>query len=129
MTEEPRHRSFGTPMSEWIASVGELEVDAVGLWQIIPVGREWFGLEGEALDDFIRRSLLAHFAYGAFPVRHEAAARTAWTIQTCYGTLPEEMAQAIITEWNDQGRVDPDLGGLWLARPEIANHPRNRPGK
>jgi hypothetical protein len=120
---EPKHRFFGTPMSEWIAHVGELDVDAVGLWQIIPCGREWFGLEGAELDDFVRRSLLAHFVYGALPVRHVPDDQNVWTIQTNYGETPEAMTDAIIAEWVVQGRPNPDLWGLWLATPQIANHP------
>lgn len=35
MTTEPVDRFFGVPMSEWIARLpNELDVDAVGLWQI-----------------------------------------------------------------------------------------------
>jgi hypothetical protein len=121
---EPTHRRYGTPLSEWINLVGDLDIDAVGLWEIIPAGREGFGLEGPALDDFVRRSLLAHFAYGAFPVRHVPGDPNVWTIQTNYGETPEAMADAIIKEWNAQGRPNPDLGDLWLATPKIANHPR-----
>ncbi len=43
---EPKHGRFGTPMGEWINLVGELDIDAVGLWQIVPAGREGFGLQG-----------------------------------------------------------------------------------
>jgi hypothetical protein len=119
---EPQHLSFGTPMSEWISRVGELDIDAVGLWQIVANGRRGFGLEGPALDDFLRRSLMAHFAYGAFPVRHVPGDPTIWTVQTNYGETPETMAHAIVTEWIDRGRPDPSLGDLWLATPQIAKH-------
>jgi hypothetical protein len=120
---EPKHRLYGTPMSEWINLVGELDIDAVGLWQIVLAGREGFGLEGSALDDFVRRSLITHFAYGAFPVRHIPGDPNVWTIQTSYGETPEVMADAIINEWIELGRPDPGLGDLWLATPNIANHP------
>lgn len=57
---------FGIPLSEWIERTpNELEMDAVGLWQIVPVGRESFGLEGEALKDFVRRSVIAPRISGA----------------------------------------------------------------
>jgi hypothetical protein len=120
---EPKHSRYGTPMSEWIKLVEELDIDAVGLWQIVPTGREYFGLEGAALDDFIRRSLLEHFAYGAVPVRHVPGDPNVWTIQTNYGETPDAMAKGILEEWNDQDRPDPGLGDLWLALPRIANHP------
>ena len=120
MNDEPRHQSYGTPMSEWISLVGELDVDAVGLWQIVSAGRSGFGLEGAALVDFIRRSLLAHFAYGARPVRHVPGSGYLWTVQPQYGDEPEQMAEAIIAEWDAGGRPDPDPGGLWLAIPAIS---------
>jgi hypothetical protein len=120
---EPKHRLYGTPMSEWINLVGELDIDAVGLWQIIPAGSEGFGLEGPDLDDFVRRSLIAHFDYGAFPVRHIPGDPNVWTIQTSYGETPEVMADAIINEWIEMGRPEPTFGDLWLATPNVANHP------
>jgi hypothetical protein len=120
---EPKHHLFGTPMSEWINRVGELDIDAVGFWQIVPVGREGFGLEGSALDDFVRRSLIAHFAYSAFPVRHIPGDPNVWTIKTSYGENPEVMADSIINEWIEMGRPDPGSGDLWLATPNIADHP------
>jgi hypothetical protein len=40
-----------------------------------------------------------------------------------YGGTPEVMADAIINEWIEMGRPDPGLGDLWLAKPNIANHP------
>jgi len=128
-TSEPKHRSYGTPMSEWINLVGELDIDAVGFWQIIPVGRDGFGLEGHALEDFIRRKLLALFAYGALPVRHVPGDPNVWTAQTSYGETPDAMADGIISEWNAQGRPDPGLGDLWFATPRHASpitHSRTR---
>jgi hypothetical protein len=42
----------GTPMSEYIASIPEeLPRDAVGLWQIVPAGRNGFRLTGTELND------------------------------------------------------------------------------
>ena len=123
-TIEPKHVVYGTPMSEWIELVEELDIDAVGLWQVIREGRVGFKLEGPALEDFVRRSLLAHFFYGALPVRHVPGDPHMWTIQTAYGEKPEAMADAIILEWSLQGHPDPGLGDLWLATPQIANQPQ-----
>ncbi|WYX25629.1 hypothetical protein WJ969_07865 [Achromobacter xylosoxidans] len=70
MNNEPVNKYFGTPMSEWIARVpNELGVDAVGLWQIIPVGADHFGLSGAELEDFSRRCIVALLEKGAVPVR------------------------------------------------------------
>lgn len=119
MSVEPKDKFFGTPMSEWIAKVpNELEIDAVGLWQIIPAGRVSFGLDGEALITFTRRCLLALLSRGAKPVvgavgdeEHD------WKIIEGYCGTNEEVADAIISEWLASGK-DPDVGGIWFALPE-----------
>lgn len=68
---EPGDKYFGIPMGEWIRRVpDELEVDGVGLWQIIPVGRDSFGLSGEPLVEFTQRCILAFLSRGARPGRH-----------------------------------------------------------
>ena len=66
---------------------------------------------------------LSRISYGALPVRHVPGDLNVWTICRNYGTTPEQMAEAILKDWNAEGRPDPDLAGLWLAKPEIANHP------
>ena len=39
MKKELRHRIYGTTIEQWISLVpGELPIDAVGLWQIVPAG-------------------------------------------------------------------------------------------
>ncbi len=59
----------------------------------------------------------------AFAVRHVPGDPNVWTVQTSYGETPGAMTQAIVAEWIDGGRRDPGLGDLWLATPQIANHP------
>jgi hypothetical protein len=114
-TDEPCHRQFGTSLSEWIKShSNELDTDEVGLWQIIPEGREGFGLAGDDLDNFVRQSLLALFERGAVPLRHVRDSGHVWTWQKGYGTSAQEMAEAILEEWIMEGRPDPDLGDLWF---------------
>lgn len=57
-----RDKFFGNTVEEWIDKVpGELSVDAVGLWQIVSVGCEGFGLSGSLLVDFVRQSILTLF--------------------------------------------------------------------
>ena len=123
--DKPIHRSFGTPMSEWISRAGELDIDAVGLWQIVGNGREGFGLEHEGLSDFVRHCLLAHLTHCANPVRHRRDDQFLRTVQDHYGPSPERIADAIVVEWEADGRPNPDLGGLWLATSQIANHPQS----
>jgi hypothetical protein len=121
MNEEPVHRIFRTPVSEWVASVpSELEDDAVGLWQIIPVGRVDFGLEGNELVNYVRKALLAVFAQGAKPVEGATDGKHYWKLRENYGDEPERMAEAIIDEWLASGH-DPDPGGIWFALPKVYN--------
>lgn len=110
MTEEPVDKYFGTPMREWIARVpNELEVDAVGLWQIIPVGIDSFGLSGGHLDDFARRCILALLRRGAVPVRVPSDVPA-----TEYQGSHEEIADLIINDWK-AGTLVADDDGLWFA--------------
>ena len=68
--KQPTHRFFGYTIDESVELVSnELEHDVVGLWQIIPKGREDFGLTGDALVDFARRHIIALIKKGAVPVR------------------------------------------------------------
>jgi hypothetical protein len=114
-TDEPRHQQFGTPLGEWIARrADELDIDEVGFWQLVPEGRQGFGLAAAELDDFVRRNLLALFERGAVPVRHVPSSGHVWTWQKSYGTSAEAMAEAIVSEWIEKGRPDPDLGDLWF---------------
>ena len=116
MTKEPINKYFGTPMSEWIDRVpNELDVDAVGLWQIIPVGIEDFGLVGEHLEDFSRRCILALLQRGAIPVRPASTSDKCWEPETAYRGSHEEIANQIIEEWN-AGKLIPDHDGLWFYR-------------
>ena len=115
MTTEPVDKYFGIPLSEWIhRTPNELEVDGVGLWQIIPVGRDSYSLEGEALNDFVRRSVTALIRRGGVPVRPAKGRGKFWERQAQYGKTPEEIATNVVTEWQNSG-VDPNEDGLWFA--------------
>ena len=102
-------------MSEWIERTpNELTVDAVGLWQIIPVGRDSFSLDGNELEDFARRSIGALIDRGAVPVRASDDAQIFWVKQEQYGVTSTEIAESILSEWKRSG-VDPDVDGIWFA--------------
>lgn len=47
----------------------KLEGDSVGLWQIIPVGEDGFGLSGDHLENFAYQCVLALLQQGAIPIR------------------------------------------------------------
>lgn len=115
MTTEPVDKYFGISLSEWIERTpNELEMDAVGLWQIVPVGRESFGLEGDALRDFVRRSIVTLIRRGASPARPSVEKDKFWDKQDKYGTSPEEIADNVLIELINSG-ADPNEDGLWFA--------------
>ncbi|WP_313701064.1 hypothetical protein [Achromobacter sp.] len=115
MTKEPVDRFFGVPMSEWIARIpNELDVDAIGLWQIIPVGMDSFGLEGQLLDVFAARSIVALLENGAVPVRAFPGA-DGWIPDLSYRGTTEEIAKQIVLEWRNLG-INSDLDGLWFSK-------------
>jgi hypothetical protein len=118
MRRDLRHRRYGTTIDEWIAAVPEeLPVDAVGLWQIVPAGRDGFGLSGTELVKFVRTCVLALLAKGAKPVVGASDNLHIWQI-VHYGDTSEQIADAVIAEWQRSGH-EPGFGDIWFALPHI----------
>lgn len=120
MIDEPRDKGSGETISEAISQYPqELDRDAVGIWQIVPGGRMDFGLSGDALADYVRRTIYALLDAGAVPVRHVPGNGFRWSRQKQYGLTREEIAEAIIAEWEP---VPYDSYSMiehcpWFARP------------
>jgi hypothetical protein len=105
MNDEPKHKLYGTPMGEWIAlTPGGLNDEVgVGISGIIGNGRYGFGLEGEQLIDFVRRSLYTLLERGAKP-RHWLMTGTP---QLQYGSdSPSEIVEGVIADWLKRGGGD-----------------------
>lgn len=125
MIIEPRHKDTGETISEVIALIpNELKYDVVGVWHIVPDGETGFGLSGSDLANFLKRAILALLEAGAVPVRHFAGSDYEWVRQNQYGTTPENIADAIVKEWEP---VSNDSRSMiehcpWFARPD-PNHP------
>lgn len=124
MRQDLKHAIYGTPINEWIQGVpGELNRDAVGLWQIVPAGRDGFGLRDAALIEFLRQCIDALLSAGAVPVRGAPGSGYFWIWQKQYGSSHEEIANAVISEW----QLVPDDPLLlvgecpWFARPNPDN--------
>jgi hypothetical protein len=126
MIIEPRHKDTGETISEVIAKMpNELDNDAVGVWHIIPDGETGFGLFGKALTDFLRRAVIALLEAGAVPVKHVPGSGYEWVHQKQYGTTRDEIADAIVREWEP---VPNDSYSMiehcpWFARPDPV-HPK-----
>jgi hypothetical protein len=118
MSGELRDKFYGSTIEERLSQVpNELAIDAIGLWQIVSFGRQGFDLSGEPLTDYVRRHILALLGKGAKPVIGARDGVHLWMVVD-YGQEPEEIANAIIREWQMIGR-DPDPGGVWFALPHI----------
>lgn len=124
MIEEPRHKYYGHSLSDYILIVAdELPVDAVGMWQIVPGGRRGFGLEGEALTDYVRRCIAELLSRGAIPVIGGGGTPYHWIAQKQYGSKAEDIIENVVREWLGNGAKDEDPGGLWFALREDAWSP------
>jgi hypothetical protein len=103
---------------EYIQTVsGELPIDAVGLWQIVPAGRQGFKLSGDDLTEFVYQCVFALVTHGAKPVIGGGGTKHGWIIQSQYGETSEEIVDAVMEEWLTLGAGDCDPGGLWFALP------------
>ncbi|WP_018897288.1 hypothetical protein [Rhizobium sp. 2MFCol3.1] len=118
MKLDTRHKIYGHTIAEHIDTLpDELEVDAVGLWQIVPAGRDGFQLENAELTEFIRQCILALLASGAKPVKGGAGTKFDWILQTHYGESDLDIANSIVSEWLETGAGDVSPGGVWFALP------------
>ncbi|MEA2880006.1 MAG: hypothetical protein QOF14_5202 [Hyphomicrobiales bacterium] len=119
MTREPRHISWGTPMSTWIEErIPRPPYDELplGMWAIVDDGRRLFGLEGEALAGYIRKSIYALMDAGFKPVC--GVGKNRWQLQVQYGSSKQEVAEAVIAEWLREGAKTPEpWTGLWFGLP------------
>jgi hypothetical protein len=117
MNNEPKHKRYGTPVSEWItASAHELDDDVgIGLAGIIDDGQKGFGLEGRDLIDFVRRSLYTLVEHGATP-RHWTPAKN---YPLHYGNdSPSEIVEGVIADWLASGGGDLEWGDFRFMLPK-----------
>jgi hypothetical protein len=118
MIQARRDRYYNRTVEQAVADFpGELDVDAVGLWQIVPAGRDGFGFEGLDLNDFIRRCIHALIDAGAVPVKSGKGTDYEWIAQEQYGKSKESIAEAVIAEWLKAPDDQDVLFRVWFARP------------
>jgi hypothetical protein len=123
MNTEKLHKDYGVPMSEWISLIpNELPRDAVGMFQIVPAGRDGFLFTGLELVEFVRRGIDALLKAGAVPARGKRGSDYEWIHQKQYGATNNEITESIIAEWLSMPD-DPLVlcgEGVWFARPDPA---------
>jgi len=116
--EEPRHRNYGTRLSEWIRlTPNELAIDAVGLWQVVRGLKLGYGLSGTDLEEAVRVSIASLLAVGGRPVQGDNGDKQ-WHLRSDLAQPEEEALDRIMEYWRGLGR-DPDVGDIWFARPEM----------
>lgn len=117
MDMKKRHKFFGTTAEEWLKLMtNELESDAIGLWQIVPVGKYDFELDLSDLEEFTRSSLNMLMLKGAVPVKGKDGL---WVLEGKYGKNSEEIINNIISTWINTASPDPDVGDVWFTLPQF----------
>jgi hypothetical protein len=115
------------PLSEWIRLVpGDLDGDAVGLWQVIPALRMAFGLDDAEIERVTRQILAELMARGARPVVGVCPPDARWNEVTRYGDSASAIIDGVMAEWHAMGR-DPDVEDVWFALPELFRHDPSGP--
>jgi hypothetical protein len=106
-------------MSQWIAQRiprAPYDEDSLGMWAIVDDGRRLFGLEGDALASFIRTYIYELMDAGYKPVI--GVGKNEWQLQVQYGSIKQDVAEAVIMEWLREGAKTPEpWTGLWFGLP------------
>jgi hypothetical protein len=112
-----KDRFDGRTIAEHIKYVpDELDIDAVGIWQIVRGGRHKYELSGADLTEFVRRCVAELLAHGAKPVSGGKGTDYDWIYQPQYGETNEEIVESVVKEWLASGSPDSDFR-LWFALP------------
>ena len=114
MIDLNKKRLLGDTVAEYlVTSPFAIDNDGEGLWQIVPAGRS-FGFEGADLAAFVRLSALSMLEAGGVPVRFSDAGPMRWLEQKQFGTGKNEIADAVVAEWQAAGAGDPPWEWLWF---------------
>jgi hypothetical protein len=89
----------------------------VGIYVIINKGRHVFGLKGDDLVDFTRKSLLALFDAGAVPISASGTGAP-WKLDRRYGMDKDEIIERVIRQWLVETKDDPGVDAIWFGTPE-----------
>ena len=121
MTKEPTDRYDGRTIDEQVQLLAaSLDHDAEGLWTIVSLGKDGFGLRGDHLARFVRLVLRAMMHRGARPVLGGGQSEHDWIVQARYGSEPDDIVENVMKEGLAGGAQDGDPGGLWFALPKYA---------
>lgn len=119
LNNKEEHLSPISRETEFKELVGSMQHDLVSLWEIIVRGRNHLGLSDEELISFVRDAVSTLIRAGGRPSVSANTGRGLMKAVTRYGTTPEDIAEALITEWAVFGYATPiPPGGLWFDSPK-----------
>lgn len=102
----------------------ELQIDAIGLWQIVPALRNGYELAGENLQRYLQIVVTALLRSGAKPVMGCGPnGYYSWRPTAIFGETVKAMARIIAAEWANNAAY-PDVEDAWFAIQAIYDSPR-----
>jgi hypothetical protein len=117
------HNHFELVIADVIKSIPmELDLDAVGLWQIIPFD-EKYDLNENEYRIFLYKTIISLMQNGAVPVVG-GGSEYEWKEIDTFGKTAEDVANNISVRWTKDKKNKMtdnifDLGGVWFARPIV----------
>jgi hypothetical protein len=104
----------------WLKKMpNELEIDAIGLWQIIPAGVHNFGLSGNELEEFTQRAIIAILERGGLPaIGYNSADGGGWKRAIEYGETNSEIVRNIVQKWLYEIGRKPEVDDIWFVKKE-----------
>lgn len=110
MRENLTHRTYGTPILEWIETMADaIEDDHVSLWGIL-AGAEGYYLDREETIEFARRCIGSLLDAGAVPVVITGMDSPMFAPTDRFGTQRDEIIEAVIADWLANGGGELDWG-------------------
>ena len=73
------------------------------LVRAVGAGRGWFQLEGDELEEYVRRCLHSILEHGALPAINVGDEWPVMKSTTAYGTKPDEIVENVIGAWKKSG--------------------------
>lgn len=100
--------------------------DLVGIWAIVSIGRDGYGLDGGDLREFVLLYVATLIAHGGIVIEGARDGVHYWKHATRYGKTPVEIAESVVREWIAQGEPDPPVyESIAFTVPDYLAEPQN----
>jgi hypothetical protein len=117
MIHNLRYNGTGSLAPDYMLAIAKQSAyETIGMWEIIPAGRQAFGLTGSQLSEFIRQFIFVLITSGWVPVKVDTSVpgHWKWVEQEQYGSAPDVISVAIVDEWKSVGYIDPEWDSEWV---------------